>query len=369
MPDTDATTVTVSGLVKSLKEPSDSEEKKPADFFWDRLVLLLAAIIVSLGVVDAVADFFRESNVHCTTKSGQLTRDQVEYANGYCYGFLPWHSRSEFLVIFLVVQSALVTGVHLVWSEFAEGDIRFLYDSVGRLGRTRDSKTGKYKERNVEIVKLAQRKFEGQRCCSLTYVVKLIVQIAVYVTSIVLFLRFFSGQNESRNFECPEGFNTTQLNLQRHAGWALSVSVTCYHTSLSTLIIVKWANVVISCISVLILLYGIASFFRLPRQVDYCNMAKFALETGLHPDHYFYHRACFAHVHALHGLYWWDDFKFLTLRLLMESVDKGVLLRKMIIQMEMSPKSKSEKVHVIYSSFILTYTYCTCRMHAVIIHS
>ena len=324
--------------VQSLNTLSGSGKEKsvnPVDFVWDQLVLLLAAITVSIGIVDAIITFFRESNIHCTTKSGELTEDQVAYANGYCYDFLSWKAKSEILVIFLVIQSTLVAGTHFVWSVIVEEDIRFFFRSVYQLDRTRNPKTGKFKEHNIEILKQLQSTYEGRHWFSVTYAFKFLLQISIYVTIVIFFTSesfFNSGEYDLYTFVCPEGFNTTQ------SMWALSVTVTCYHTSLSTLVIVRWANVVISCIGIIALVYGFFWLIILKQsdKVGYFEMIRFAMETGLHPDHYIYFRQ---HVLALIGLVWWDDLKFLTLRLFLESAGDGLLLRKMIVQMEMSSES------------------------------
>ena len=131
------------------------------EFFWDQFITYLATAIGLLTVLDVSLQFFRSNGglqcyIPMSILQDEVTRDNAAYVNTYCVSSLTW---GEYYSVFILIQGILVVAPHYLWASDFSGRFEFFVDLVQQLDRLRDSDTGDYRPKNIEIVKKLEQEF------------------------------------------------------------------------------------------------------------------------------------------------------------------------------------------------------------------
>ena len=144
---------------KSSSDEGSDVSIQPKDFFWDQAIKYLSSIMALLTVLDVTLQFFRGGGPICMvpgTIEGrdnvtlEVTRDQVAYINTLCQRSL---SRAEYYPFFVLIQGVVLVAPHFIWEALFLDQFDFFFSIVRQLDRLRSRDTGKYREKNFDIIK------------------------------------------------------------------------------------------------------------------------------------------------------------------------------------------------------------------------
>lgn len=289
------------------KQGSDSNKKiYLKEFFWDQFLIYLATAIGLLTLLDVSIQFFHSSGgLKCYVPhdilNEEVTRDNAAFVNTYCISSLTW---GEYYSLFILLQGILIVAPHYLWASVFTGRFDFFVDLVQQLDRLRDSNTGDYRPKNIEIVKKLEREFpEHLKLLGLfsLYIGKLLTQLMLIIASIVINATLFPESDFKHTFPCPRNFNESTVPP---FGWSLPVAVVCSYPSfriLSKLLIVDYILLIVGFFSAL---YGLMwCVKRHPSSLGYKRVAEFAFSACLPPDEYVAERV------------WRNPMKFFTPRI------------------------------------------------------
>ena len=266
------------------EDRKDDASIKPKDFFWDQFVKYLASTMALLTLLDITLQFFRGGGTVCIvpgTMDGQdnttieITRDQVAYINTYCQKSL---SRAEYYPFFVLIQGIILVVPHFVWESLFVGKFEYFFSRVQQLDRLPSRETGKYREKNFEIVKQLENHFDTWLIFYL-YVTKLIVQIFLVLGFMTISEAYFQNEYFNFTFECSVSIDPPPQ------GWILPINVSCVYSSFRLFLILKYVNFVLLSLALCILIYGIVwCFIRHVEQLGSKDVALFAFSSGLRPS-------------------------------------------------------------------------------------
>ena len=242
---------------------------EPKDFTWDLFLKFLSSGILALTVISFTVEFFREGGVSCfhppdtisllpTSMDAiavyEFARDQAMFLNKYCIGSIPI---TEYFQVYILVHGLLLVIPHLVWRAVFEGDFKSFFSIAGKNDRLRDASTGKYSEGNFDRVKKLEREYGGRRRrIFLTYVLKLVVQLAVCLGSIGVSTGWLKEFNFS--FDCPRLLAKEGIVP---AEWPLNVTVPCVYTSLRVFAVVRIADFILTGLACAVIIFALAWCF------------------------------------------------------------------------------------------------------------
>lgn len=272
-----------------IDEAENKNVIQPKEFFWDQFLKYLATAIALLTLLDFTLQFFRGAGgLLCYIPSDLLnnsdpTRDQVAFINTFCLLSLSW---SEYFPVFIILQGILLVAPHYLWSALFGGQFDFFFDLVRQLDRLRDSNTGEYRPKNFDVVKKLEKEFPKawkQLGIFQLYILKLLLQLIVALSSLILNPVLFPQSNFNFNFECPKDFD----NATAPMGWLLPSSVQCVYPSFRVFSRIQIANYLLLILAVIIAVCGLFwCFKRHTNALGYKEIALFAFTSCLRPDEY-----------------------------------------------------------------------------------
>ena len=276
------------------KSGSNQLSIKPKDFFWDQAIKYLSSIMALLTVLDFTLQFFRGGGPICmvpSTIEGQenvtleVTRDQVAYINTYCQQSL---SRAEYYPFFVLIQGVILAVPHLIWEALFVGQFDFFFCVVPQLDRLRSRETGKYRERNFEIVKKLGKQFH-KTSIFILYIAKLLFQFTIVTASMTVNEVVFQNDYFSFTYQCPVSIDPPPQ------GWLFPFYVSCLYSSFRLYEKLKYINLSLLFFALVLIGYGV--FWCLTRHVEALgskDVATFAFYSGLRPTDYVEQRFWFS---------------------------------------------------------------------------
>lgn len=259
------------------------------EFFWDQFLIYLATGIALLTLVDASIQFFRSNNglqcfVPMDVLPQEFTRDNAAYVNTFCLGSLSW---SEYYTVFILIQGIVVVAPHYLWTSIFSGRFDFFVDLVKQLDRLRDSDTGDFRPKNIDIVKKLEQEFPEKWKWSgifVLYIVKLIAQFFMISVSIFINIGFFPEESFNFVFSCPRNFNSSAGRVE---GWSFPTPVECSYPSFRVLARIQIANYFLLSLSLFTVFFAMLwCFKRHASSLGYKHVAKFAFSACLAPEEY-----------------------------------------------------------------------------------
>ena len=292
--------------VKGVYDLINSEKKKesssiqPKEFFWDQFLKYIASAILALTVLNVTVEFLRGGGVSCFPPSDNVAinaqdlegkmlyefgRGQTSYINNYCARSVP---STEYFPIYILIHGLLLIVPHYIWSALHNGDFDSFFSIVDKLDRLRDSATGEYDTSNFDRVTKLELEYSNRKIYY-TYILKLLLQLAIVVGSIIFSALFF--QNFSFIFFCP-GTNVDDFTCpEEHTdigvpcGWPLNITIPCVYTSLRILSLVRYADFFLLMIAAGLVVYGFVwCLVRHTEQLGYLELAKFSFQSCLKPE-------------------------------------------------------------------------------------
>lgn len=254
---------------------------KPAEFFWDNIVLFVVSTIIGLAAIDVITEFLRGGGVTCFPPLGAgVDEAQAAYINNYCSGFLPF---GAYFPAFMVVHAILITVPHYLWLRHYGGNFDFFFQQASNLKRSRDDKTGEHVPENLIIAQRLESTFTTYRRNSMyhLYILKLLVQFLWSVTGVGFAIGFFLREFRAR-FTCPPNFNATTYEF-----WPLDEPVGCAFETLSLLRVLWIADILLLLLACFGLFWAIIWCFSTHvTELGSKEVARFAFQSGLAPRYY-----------------------------------------------------------------------------------
>lgn len=272
----------------SGKDEAEGEIIEPKEFFWDQFLKYISTGILALTVLNVSVEFLRGGGVSCFPPSVRLvggemdateyefSRGQGEYINNYCSRSVP---PTEFFPIYILVHGILLVAPHYIWAAVYKGDFDSFFAIVEKFDRLRDFKTGEYDAKNIDRVMKLEIEYEGRKIFW-SYVGKLFMQLLVCFGSILFSAAFFL--NFSFTFDCPPDFSPGDSIPEN---WPLNMSVPCVYSSLRLLSLVRYADYMLLCLAIGLVIYGLVwCFVRHTTELGHKKIAKFIFRSCLSAD-------------------------------------------------------------------------------------
>ena len=265
---------------------------QPKEFFWDQFLIYVSTIVALLTVLDVTLQFFRGGGLMCRLPStvvaydnetSEVTRDEAAYVNTFCQQSL---SLAEYYPLFVLIQGLVLAAPQYLWVSLFVGQFDFFFGLVRQLDRLRSSETGEYRTKNFEIVskleKQFPRKWKWVGIFSL-YIIKLLLQLLVVLSSLVINATLFQEQHFEFSFYCPKDLDPASPPI----GWWLPYQVSCAFTSFRLHLQLRKVDSFLLCLAFLAIMYGL--FWCAKRHVNalgFQEAALFAFSSCLHPGEY-----------------------------------------------------------------------------------
>ena len=264
---------------------------QPKEFFWDQFLIYISTIVALLTVLDITLQFFRGGGLVCRLPStvlvgnvtAEVTRDEATYVNTFCQQSL---SIAEYYPLFVLIQGLVLAAPQYLWASLFVGQFDFFFGLVKQLDRLRSSETGEYQTKNFEIVNKLEKQFPRKwKWISIFsfYIAKLILQLLVVLTSLVINGTVFQTKHFDFSFDCPKHLNTTSPPK----GWWLPFQVTCVFSSFRLHLQLQKVDYFLLCLAIVAIVYGL--FWCAKRHVNalgFREAALFAFSSCLRPSEY-----------------------------------------------------------------------------------
>ena len=270
--------VAVDRLLRSniLQEENEKKESKitPKEFFWDRILFYLVTALLGLSFLNISVEFFRGSTVQCFTPTEiPIDRDHFAFLNNYCYGSLP---HSQYYLIFLLAAALLIIVPHYLWGAYFDNHFEFFFDSLKKLDRLHNPKTGERDPKNFDYIADLEERFNS-RTIYFSYALKLAAQLLASILVLLLNGLYFKDEDFDADFTCIVDLNSTV--------WPYRMDIDCVYNSLRLLLFLRLTAFPLIALAVLASLLGIVWCFG--RHVDELgakDIAHFCFESCLLPD-------------------------------------------------------------------------------------
>ena len=309
-------------------ESSNPVEEK--EFFWDRLLFFVATVILALTAVDVLAEYLRGSgSVTCYTDAN-ASRQQGEYVNKYCTQHLSW---TENYPIFIFLQGVGLLAPHYLWKTLFGGQFDFFFTLARKLDRLRDPNTGEYSGKNVNVIKKLEQEFQKRKRIFRYYTAKLVIQLPIWLTSIVVNPTVFHNFNTT--YLCPTNLNNPDEML---GFWPLDDQVNCIYSPFKLLRIIQVADYIFLVVALIPIGYGILWCVRRhTTELGYAEVAKFCFTSSLPPESFVHKKLSFwkPSFSTLRNPCISNDLDFLLMRLFRADSGLGLVFKDVQIEKEL----------------------------------
>ena len=327
------------------EESREEGTLKPRDFFWDSCILYLVSVILALSVVDALSEYIKGSSVVCDVKENDPTSS--DYVNSYCTNSLPI---TELLPAFIFIHGLIIAIPHYLWVATFSGQFDYFFSVVSTIDRHRDEYTGRYSEKNYNIVRQLEQSFTtfGRNTIYYLYICKLSLQLLLVIGSVILLSFYFTDYNVV--FQCPPSLENND------SFWPLDRQVMCIFTSLKLLYWIRIVDIVLVCLLLLSILWGLGwSFAGHPLELGADSVAKFSFHSGINTrffvapfSHYGKCNKCLATVSS-----WFPwrfrspgvttDLDFMLLKLYRTNGGLGSAFKEMLVDLKLRKLKENEQ--------------------------
>ena len=271
-------------ILKSAEGRPEGGDGKllPREFFWDSIVLCVVCAMIGLAAVDTIAEYVRGSTVECACTSTNATtrenmRDAQKYVNGICSSGLP---PGQYFQVFIVVHAILIGIPHYLWLNQYGGNFDYFFQLAAKLDRLREESSGDFCKGNALILEQLEMAFTDEKGIFRLYCVKLLIQLAFSSLGLIAMVAYFTDFNA--NFVCPRRLKETLA-----PSWPLpGDQVVCVFTSLHLLSLIRIADIILTCLSVLGL--GLSLIWCCcvhATELGSEEIAKISFECSLQPDY------------------------------------------------------------------------------------
>ena len=255
------------------------------DFFWDRVITTMLVLLFGVTSVQAIVSYLSDEEVVCAITENHTTSIQ-RYINQLCQKDTP--NYGKFYNIGLYSEIAILSGLHVFWSQVWSGRIETFKSTVNAMSLERN-KSGQFEASDLSSVRYLERNLESTTL-TWTYMLKIGGQITVCLLSFAL-LTFYPNLGFSYATQTMQVFECHNDSFVDSAGqWPLTAAnVYCVSSELSNLQILRWFNfaalvviILANTLGTFLLAYSLYYYHLL----DYKRVARFILYTGLRRDHY-----------------------------------------------------------------------------------
>ena len=320
---------TLKGLEGGAEEEGEGDKVQPRDFFWDSIVQVIVYSILALTAVDAVFEFVRgEPGVQCLAS----VSDHESFINGLCYAYIPV---AQYFTVFMFVQGLGIGIPHSLWVNYHVGSLRFFFHRVSSLER--QSECGKYPESNDAIVNQLVTVFAKyeRNTIYITYVIKLVLQLVLTVTSFILGIVYFTDFSEI--FDCPSTVNDTLTNR----AWPLpGEQIVCVFSTLRILYLLRVVDLILLA---MILLFLALSFIWCIKphsmELGTDSVAAFSFQSGLDPSTHLFSPL----TAALLGRRIRSDLDFMVVKLFRTDGNLGHVFNEVRIMLKIKDLDKQDR--------------------------
>ncbi|XP_065895303.1 uncharacterized protein [Dysidea avara] len=315
----------------ATKREKDLQQKS---FPWDTFLVFIASSIVGLSISNVVIDFFRpeQSTVVCFVPTdNHFDRDQVAYVNNFCIEDLP---PSVYFPIALFTQGTLLLSSHYGWKVLLSARIDFFFTHVAELESMRDRSTGKYPDKNFDVVEYMYKELNGKSVVVRSYLFKLVFQFAVVILAIVFNAKIFD--EFEHKFNCDINNTSEEVSFQ---------NITCVFSKLHFLFFLSIFDYVFLGLSIIFLLWGFGSCIYNHSDLQHKDVAIYCYELCINSQDYMSNSRYYKNDYSakckkiLQPLRWFtcnDDHNFLLLLLFASNAGLGKVFRSMQIANDIS---------------------------------
>ena len=329
-----------------MRENTRAASTTSKDFFWDDAIVILVSAIVGLNALDVAADsLIRSARVRCfshSIRSDNVNDDYIntqdDFVDSFCKQSL---APAEYFTVFIFAQGLGLLAPHRLWKALFKGSVGSFFELVNGLDRLRNVTTGKYSERNFEIVSKLHHEHKKGTTMFRVYYAKLLLQLIISL--LTLFMGVWYFDDFSPNFTCPD-------NSSRSL-WPLDMAnVTCVYTSLRFLSVVRIVDMVFVGFTIPFILYGIGWCFTAhTRELGYARIADFVANSCFLSEHLNPMPLFSSFISCLRIS---NDLDFLLMRLFRMDTGHGQVFREIQIENELARliKQNSELLELHYHS-------------------
>ena len=152
----------VSAAVSPVLQIDDGSSKSKAiqlrDFFWDRVISTMLVLVFGVTSVQAIVSYFSDDGLACVITENHTTSVQ-EYINQLCQKDVP--NYEKFYNIAIYAEVALLSGLHVFWSQIWNGRIESFKCTVAAMSLKRNNTTGQYESSDHDLARYLERNLES----------------------------------------------------------------------------------------------------------------------------------------------------------------------------------------------------------------
>ena len=228
----------------SEQNTSSSPILNPKPFVWDSIIFSLASTIFGLSVSGIIVEFFKSDQNSVTCFTELENRAQYTYVNNYCYKFL---RTAEYFPVILVLHAAALVVPHYLWKVVFSAQFDSFFSHAAKVETLRDIKTGEYPHQNYSIVDYLQKEFDGRKAILKSYVMKLISQLLLVLTSIAVNVTVFNDIDFNITFYCNDDHERSHL----------FGNVTCAYPRKIFINVLQVADYIVLAVAVIVLAFSL----------------------------------------------------------------------------------------------------------------
>ena len=262
-------------LQKTAKDEPSFEGR---DFFWDKLVMILATAITGLAATDLGAQIFQQRGVTCYVPDEfNVSLRQYDFIQMFCSGSVP---DSQYLPLFFLCQGVTIGALHYFWKSSFSHHFNYFFSLSKGLTLIRHEETGEYSYKNVTLIKMLRREFDmyGCRLVFSWYQFKLAMQIIV-ASLCIAGMFFFAAKNKSE-FNCPE-------NMEDSAWPFPGREVVCDYLSHRSFLLTSYVDVIFLLAILLSVIFGLLwTITKHPEVLHITDACLFAFTSGINSRHF-----------------------------------------------------------------------------------
>ena len=264
-------------LILSVKEKEKPEEKsekhlEPKLFVWDNIIFYLAYAILGLSAGNVIVDFTSpEPNTVVCYASYNVSRDQSDYINNYCYKHLPF---TQIFPMALVIHGTALLVPYFFWNANFSARLEFFFTHAAQLKTLRERNTGEYPHKNFNVVNYMHREFHDRKGILIGYIIKLVAQLCIVLLAV--FITSWIFQDFDIEFDCPKNGD------HRYFG-----QVSCTYAKLQFISVLRWIDHALLGVAFLALLYGLYwCIIRSHPELGYESVSQFCYDSCINSRYY-----------------------------------------------------------------------------------
>ena len=294
-----------------LKNPT--MQRKP--FIWDSAILALAYTIFGISMSAVIVEIFNPNKFALACFSSFDNINQYAYINNYCRKDVPVE---DYFTLALVLHAAVLFIPHYLWKSYFSAHIDCFFRHVSSIDTLREGDTGKYPNKNSNILNDLQKEFGDREMILNSYIAKLVLQFFMILISFISNWIIFGGIDSNITFECYDDNEKSQS----------FGNVTCAYPRNQLINILQVADYCLLLVAMMMLTVGLLWIFLYNHSLEYYKLAEFCYDSGINPKYW-------CHKPLKKRLKWCqlkNDFMFLLSSLLATDVGVRNILKAILVE-------------------------------------